>query len=75
MLSRSFARQSVRSISTARTLLTEGSKDAFTDRERAQEAAYIKKHEAEQLKALKEQLAQQKETIDKLSEEIKSMKK
>lgn len=75
MLSRSIAKQSVRSISTARTLLSEVGKDAFSDRERAQEANYIKKHEAEQLKALKEQLAQQKETIDKLAEEIKNMKK
>lgn len=72
--------RSIRSISTSRSLLSnsEGataSSKEFSDREKAQETAYIKKHEAEQLKALKEQLAKQKETIDKLSDEIKSMKK
>ncbi|EGV62728.1 hypothetical protein PSN45_000682 [Yamadazyma tenuis] len=81
MLARSFARQSVRSLSTTRVVLssnegaTAAGKDAFSDRERAQETAYVKKHEAEQLKALKEQLAKQKETIDQLAQEIKSLKK
>lgn len=50
-------------------------KSGFNDKERAEENVYVKKHEAEQLKALKEQLAKQKETIDKLSDEIKSFKK
>lgn len=49
--------------------------DAFSDREKAQENIYIKKHEAEQLKALREKLDQQKETIDKLEKEIKGYKK
>lgn len=75
MLAR-FSRQSIRSISITRPALVDNvGKDAFNDREKAQESAYIKKHEAEQLKALKEQLDKQKETIDKLSDEIKGLKK
>ena len=49
--------------------------DAFGEREKAQENIYIKKHEAEQLKALKDKLEQQKQTIDKLEKEIKDIKK
>ena len=60
----------VRLFSTSRIALTEGaisqSKDAFAEKERAQENVYIKKQEAAQLKKLKEKLQQQKETIEKL---------
>ena len=71
------ARSSVRGVrlfSTSRVALTEGaipqSKDAFSEKERAQENVYIKKHEAAQLKKLKEKLQKQQETIDKLEKEL-----
>ncbi|KAG4405526.1 MAG: hypothetical protein M5F18_05685 [Asgard group archaeon] len=64
----------VRLFSTSRIALTEGaisqSKDAFAEKERAQENVYIKKQEAAQLKKLKEKLQQQKETIEKLEKEL-----
>lgn len=68
-----------RSMSTSKALLSnnEGAtsgNDAFANRERAQENAYIRKHQAEQLQKLKDDLAKQKETIDKLSDEIKNLK-
>ncbi|EGW35018.1 uncharacterized protein SPAPADRAFT_58152 [Spathaspora passalidarum NRRL Y-27907] len=44
--------------------------DKFAEKERAQENLYIKKHEAEQLKKLKERLQQQKETLDQLEKDI-----
>lgn len=71
--SQAFKTVSTRSFSTGRVVFAE--KSGFNDKERAEENVYVKKHEAEQLKALKEQLAKQKETIDKLSDEIKSFKK
>lgn len=48
--------------------------DAFKDRENAQENVYIKKHEAEQLKQLKERLAEQKKAVDQLEKDIKDLK-
>lgn len=67
-------RLSTRSFSSAKVVLS-ADKSGFSDKEQAEENVYIKKHEAEQLKALKDQLAKQKDTIEKLSEEIKSIKK
>ncbi|ABN67435.1 ATPase inhibitor mitochondrial precursor [Scheffersomyces stipitis CBS 6054] len=72
-------RTSVRAFSVSRVAMTEGAinqaNDAFSEKERAQENIYIKKHEAEQLKALKEKLEKQKETIEKLEKEIGDIKK
>lgn len=82
MLSRTIARRaalSSRALHTSRVLATEGAtgaaKDQFSEREKAQENVYIKKHEAEQLKKLREKLNQQKETIDNLEKEINNLKK
>lgn len=83
MLSQSIARRtiqsSIRSFSTARVCLNEGStgqgKDGFADREKAQENYYIKKHEADQLKALREKLENQKKAVSDLEQEIKDLKK
>jgi small-conductance mechanosensitive channel len=75
---RSIQRSSIRSFSmssVARTNEAPSKQDAFGEREKAQENVYIKKHEAEQLRALKEKLEQQKQTIDKLEKEIKDIKK
>lgn len=70
---------SVRSLSTARVLLTETpsgqGRSPFNDREKAEETVYIKKHEAEQLKALREKLEKQKEAISELESEINKLKK
>lgn len=69
---------SVRLFSTSRIALVDSpnaQNDAFSDREKAQENVYVKKHEAEQLKKLREKLDQQKETIDKLESEINKIKK
>lgn len=70
---------SVRQFSTARVALGTDSpnanNDAFSEREKAQENVYVKKHEAEQLKALREKLQQQKESITKLEDEINNIKK
>lgn len=49
--------------------------DAFKDRENAQETAYIKKHEAEQLAKLKAKLEEQKKVVSDLEKEIKEIKK
>lgn len=49
---------------------SDGSSDSFTKREKAQEDFYVKKHQAEQLAALREQLAKQKEQIDELTQKI-----
>lgn len=65
---------SVRAFSVTRPAFADG-KDSFKEREAASEAAYVKKHEVEQLKALKEQLAQQKKTVKDLEKEIKELKK
>ncbi|ESX02003.1 hypothetical protein HPODL_05125 [Ogataea parapolymorpha DL-1] len=50
---------------------SDGSSDAFTKREKAQEDYYIKKHQAEQIAKLREQLAKQKEQLDHLESSIK----
>ncbi|CDK29551.1 unnamed protein product [Kuraishia capsulata CBS 1993] len=42
-------------------------------REKAQEDLYIKKHQAEQLAALKEQIKKQKESLDELEKKINSI--
>lgn len=82
MLSRTIARRaalSTRALHTSRVLATEGAtnaaNDLFAEREKAQENVYIKKHEAEQLKKLREKLEQQKETINNLEKEISDLKK
>lgn len=49
--------------------------DSFKDREAANENVYVKKHEAEQLKKLKEQLERQKKVVEDLSKEIDNLKK
>ncbi|KAK6456216.1 ATPase inhibitor mitochondrial precursor [Scheffersomyces xylosifermentans] len=76
---RNLPRASARAFSTSRVALSEGAinnaNDAFSEKERAQENVYIKKHEAEQLKALREKLEKQKQTIEKLEKEIDDIKK
>lgn len=52
-----------------------GHNDSFKDRESAQEGAYIKKHEAEQLKKLREKLEEQKKVVLDLETELKNLKK
>ncbi|CUM67786.1 uncharacterized protein PRCAT00005491001 [Priceomyces carsonii] len=78
-LTKQTLRSSVRSFSMTRVVATEGSinqaNDSFSDKERAQETVYIRKHEQEQLKALKEKLEKQKETISKLEDQIDGLKK
>lgn len=69
---------SVRQFSTARVAMNTpnlGSTNRFSEKERAEENVYAKKHEAEQLKNLREKLQQQKESINKLEEEINNIKK
>lgn len=53
----------------------DGSTDAFTKREKAQEDFYIKQHEKEQLAQLKEQLKQQQKKIDNLEEKLDNLTK
>ncbi|CAH2446467.1 F1F0-ATP synthase inhibitor [Komagataella phaffii CBS 7435] len=53
---------------------SDGSGDAFTKREKAQEDFYIKKHQAEQLAKLREQLKNQKEHLQNLEKEINNIK-
>ncbi|KAI5966566.1 uncharacterized protein KGF55_000875 [Candida pseudojiufengensis] len=67
---------SKRLFSISSTRLVDGSigKDSFSEKERAQENVYIKKQEEAQLKKLKAKLQEQKDTIDKLEEEIKNNK-
>lgn len=48
----------------------EGSSDAFSKREKAQEDLYIKQHEKEQLAALREALKKQKEQLDNLEKKM-----
>ena len=69
MLSQVSKRFAVRTLSTSRAAFSPAG-DKFNDKERAEEAAYIKKHEAEQLSKLKEQLDKQREEIDKLKEQL-----
>ncbi|KAK8442895.1 hypothetical protein ACI3LY_002693 [Candidozyma auris] len=70
------ATKSVRAFSISRRAMVEGPSrtDSFKDRENAQEGAYIKKHEAEQLKKLKERLEEQKKVVDKLEKDLKNFK-
>ncbi|KAM9903436.1 hypothetical protein OXX69_007930 [Metschnikowia pulcherrima] len=65
----------LRSFSVTRPMAAEGGKDAWKEREAASETAYVKKHEAEQLKALREKLAEQKKTVADLEKEIKKHSK
>lgn len=71
------SRNTIRTFSAARVARVDApnKSDAFKERENAQENAYIKKHEAEQLKKLKAQLDQQKEVVEKLQKEINDLKK
>lgn len=64
---------SPRYFSTARVNLENGS--PLKDKEQATENVYIKKHELEQLKKLREKVEKQKETIDKLETQLKETKK
>lgn len=68
------AASTVRYFSTSRAMFIESGsnigRDSFHEKERAQENVYIKKHEAAQLKKLKEKLQQQEETINKLEKEL-----
>ncbi|CAN6619539.1 F(1)-ATPase inhibitor IF(1), mitochondrial [Trichomonascus vanleenenianus] len=59
----------------------QGGSDAFNKRERAQEDYYVRQHEAEKLKALREELQKAKEerqksddNIEKLNKEIDQLK-
>lgn len=69
--------QGVRAFSVSRAVAVDQptKNDAFKDRENAQENVYIKKHEAEQLKKLKDQLAEQKKAVEQLENDIKDLKK
>lgn len=69
--------QGVRTFSVSRAVALEqpSKTDAFKDRENAQENVYIKKHEAEQLKKLKERLDEQKKAVDQLEKDIQDLKK
>lgn len=69
--------QGVRTFSMSRAVALEqpSKTDAFKDRENAQENVYIKKHEAEQLKKLKERLDEQKKAVDQLEKDIQDLKK
>lgn len=79
MLARRTLQSSVRMFSTSRIAMTEGAisqgKDSFAEKERTQENLYIRKHEAEQLKALKKQLDEQKKLVDDLKSEVDKLKK
>ncbi|CDO95588.1 unnamed protein product [Kluyveromyces dobzhanskii CBS 2104] len=54
---------------------SDGSSDAFTKREKAQEDLYVKQHEKEQLAQLREQLKQQQKKIDNLEEKLDNIRK
>lgn len=66
-----------RSFSLSKRVLSDGpsKSDSFKDREAANENVYVKKHEAEQLKKLREQLEKQKKVVEDLSKEIDNLKK
>lgn len=74
---RTTSRISVRAFSVSRAALTDGSivqdRSSFSEKERAQETAYIKAHEAEQLKKLRKKLEDQKQTINELEKEIDNL--
>lgn len=67
----------VRAFSISRSALVQqpNKSDSFKDRENAQENSYIKKHEAEQLKKLREKLEEQKKVVQDLEQELKDLKK
>lgn len=67
----------IRRFSLTQRAMTEGpnKSDSFKDREAANENVYVKKHEAEQLKKLREQLDRQKKVVEDLSKEIDNLKK
>lgn len=70
--------QSIRSFSVTRSALSgtvgSGSK-SFNEKEQAQENQYIKQHEQEKLESLRKALAEQKETIEKLTKDVENLKK
>uniref|UniRef100_A0A060T7T5 ATPase inhibitor, mitochondrial n=1 Tax=Blastobotrys adeninivorans TaxID=409370 RepID=A0A060T7T5_BLAAD len=49
--------------------------DAFRTREKAQEDYYIRQHEADKLKALREQLNAAKDHLERLDQEIQANEK
>ncbi|AET41339.1 uncharacterized protein Ecym_8043 [Eremothecium cymbalariae DBVPG len=49
--------------------------DAFVQREKAQEDYYIKQHEKDQLRRLREELSQHKQKINNLEEKINNFTK
>ncbi|ODV98161.1 hypothetical protein PACTADRAFT_646 [Pachysolen tannophilus NRRL Y-2460] len=53
----------------------DGKSDAFTKREKTNEDYYVKKHEAEVLASLKEQLKKQKEHLNDLEKKIDDLNK
>lgn len=68
--------KSIRAFSISIRAMVDGpsKSDSFKERESAQEGAYIKKHEAEQIKKLRERLEEQKKVVDKLEQDIKNIK-
>lgn len=64
-----------RAFSTARPVFADSKTDSFKQREAADENVYVKQHEAEQLKKLKEKLEEQKKVVDKLEKDLKDLKK
>ncbi|ONH66043.1 ATPase inhibitor, mitochondrial [Cyberlindnera fabianii] len=48
----------------------DGSSDSFSKREKAQEDYYVKKHEKEQLAALRESLKKSKEQLSELEQKM-----
>lgn len=69
--------QTVRFFSVARAARVEhpSKTDSFKERETAEETAYIRKQEKEQLQKLRKQLDDQKQVVDKLEKELKDLKK
>ncbi|KAI5961545.1 hypothetical protein KGF57_001670 [Candida theae] len=72
------AAAATRHFSTSRAAWIESGKnigqDSFHEKERAQENVYIKKQEEAQLKKLRQQLEDQKKTIEGLEQELKNHK-
>ncbi|CAL9732247.1 ATPase inhibitor, mitochondrial [Monosporozyma unispora] len=52
-----------------------GSEDSFTKKEKAQEDFYIKQHEKEQLRKLREQLQKSKAEVKNIEEQIENIQK
>lgn len=67
IVKRSVQRASTRAFSQTRAAL---SKDAFSEKEQAQENVYMRQKETEQLKALKEKIAHQEKTIEDLKAQV-----